>query len=80
MVRRYRCTGSTIDLYSAKLTERAWTESFSFRPTFENVAHWLCEMLVNEVPQLLYVELDNETIGVTTRYDNALPGLGIRSN
>lgn len=71
----------TIDIHASRLAERVWTEMFSFRPTFENVAKWLSEALIDEVPQLAYVELDNETIGVATRYDNVrspdteVPGL-----
>ncbi|WP_231914212.1 hypothetical protein [Rhodococcus sp. LB1] len=51
-----------------KLTGGVWAETFAFRPTFENVARWAYGELCSSVPQPSYVELDNETIGVTTRY------------
>lgn len=50
------------------LAGNTWTELFEFRPTFEAVAKWLYEDLKAKVPQLNYIELENETINVKTRY------------
>nr|WP_271212789.1 6-carboxytetrahydropterin synthase [Rhodococcus wratislaviensis] len=58
----------TVDRCVEHLTRGVWTDIFAFRPTFENVAKWAYEELATNIPQLAYVELDNETIGVTTRY------------
>ncbi|HSX00890.1 MAG TPA: HD domain-containing protein, partial [Candidatus Saccharimonas sp.] len=55
------------------LASAAWTELFDFRPTFELVAKWTYDRLASDLPQLQYVELENRTIGVTTRYDGPEP-------
>jgi 6-pyruvoyltetrahydropterin/6-carboxytetrahydropterin synthase len=53
---------------SQYLASDTWTVLFEFRPTFEAVAKWACERLRAEIPQLVYVELENKTLHVTTRY------------
>lgn len=53
---------------AAHLSRAAWTELFEFRPTFELVAQWAHEKLRPEIPQLAYVELENLTLSVKTRY------------
>lgn len=50
------------------LTSDKWTTLFEFRPTFEAVSRWVYENLKPKIPQLSYVELDNEGISVKTRY------------
>lgn len=59
-----------LDDYADQLSRTAWTEIFDRRPTFEYVTHWLYQQLSQHIPQLSYVSLDNETIGVTTAYGN----------
>ena len=58
----------SVDRCVERLAGGAWPEIFDFRPSFENVAKWAFTDLAPSIPQLDYVELDNETIGVTTRY------------
>ncbi len=53
------------------LGRRPWTELFTFRPTFELVAQHLYHELTERIAQLAYVELRDETFGVTTRYSPA---------
>jgi hypothetical protein len=43
-------------------------ELFDFRPTFELAARHLYQQLSRRIPQLSYIELRDETFGVTTRY------------
>jgi 6-pyruvoyltetrahydropterin/6-carboxytetrahydropterin synthase len=50
------------------LAQRAWTELFDFRPTFELVARHAFHRLSDSVTQLAYVELRDQTFGVSTRY------------
>ena len=50
------------------LASQPWTQLFDFRPTFELVAKWAYEKLSNDITQLRYVELENATISVNTRY------------
>jgi hypothetical protein len=50
------------------LAAGVWTRIFSFRPTFELVAREIFDRIKDEIPQLAYVELRDETFGVTTRY------------
>jgi hypothetical protein len=50
------------------LSSDTWTNLFDFRPTFERVAEVSYQRLAPEIPQLVYIELDNETLGVKTRY------------
>lgn len=59
-----------LDDYANQLSRTAWTETFDHRPTFEYVTCWLYQQLSQHIPQLSYVSLDNETIGVTTAYSN----------
>ncbi|MFD6514464.1 6-carboxytetrahydropterin synthase [Rhodococcus sp. NPDC060176] len=57
-----------IDRCTEQLASGVWPEIFDFRPSFENVTKWAFGELAPSIPQLAYVELDNETIGVATRY------------
>lgn len=50
------------------LASDTWTNLFDFRPTFELVARWAYGELKLKIGQLSYVELDNVTLGVNTRY------------
>lgn len=50
------------------LASDTWTGLFNFRPTFELVAKWAYEELSKTIPQLQYIELENKTITVKTRY------------
>ena len=50
------------------LSEHSWTQLFPFRPTFELVARHLFHQLAGRIPQLAFMELRDETFGVTTRY------------
>jgi 6-pyruvoyltetrahydropterin/6-carboxytetrahydropterin synthase len=54
--------------WTAYLSSGTWTSLFDFRPTFERVAELSYEKLRTKIPRLSYVELDNETLGVKTRY------------
>jgi hypothetical protein len=54
-----------------ELGRRPWTELFDFRPTFEMVARRLYRELTEQIAQLAYVELRDETFGTTTRYSPA---------
>jgi hypothetical protein len=51
-----------------ELGRRVWTELFDFRPTFELVARDVYRRLSERLGQLAFVELRDETFGVTTRY------------
>ncbi|MFD6159397.1 6-carboxytetrahydropterin synthase [Nocardia sp. NPDC060256] len=62
---------NVIDGLVAELTADIWTETFSFRPTFELVSRWAYEQLTTSVPQLSYVELTNLSLGVATRYSRS---------
>lgn len=53
------------------LSGHVWTEQFEFRPTFELVARHLYGQLASRIPQLAFVELRDESFGVTTRYSLA---------
>ncbi|MEU7138803.1 6-carboxytetrahydropterin synthase [Nocardia sp. NPDC046473] len=57
-----------IDGLVAELTADTWTETFSFRPTFESVSRWTYEQLATSIPQLSHVELTNLSLSVATRY------------
>ncbi|MFI6998399.1 6-carboxytetrahydropterin synthase [Nocardia sp. NPDC050175] len=59
---------SVVDGVVAELTADTWTETFSFRPTFELVSRWAYEQLTTSIPQLSHVELTNLSLGVATRY------------
>ena len=50
------------------LASDKWTVLFEFRPTFELVAKWSFDNLAEKIPQLVYIELNNATIDVSTRY------------
>jgi 6-pyruvoyltetrahydropterin/6-carboxytetrahydropterin synthase len=50
------------------LSSNTWTQLFEFRPTFELVARWVYNNIIKSYPQLAYVELENTTIAVRTRY------------
>jgi len=58
----------SVDRCAERLAGGAWPEIFDFRLSFENVTKWAFTELAPSIPQLDYVELDNETIGVATRY------------
>jgi 6-pyruvoyl tetrahydropterin synthase len=53
------------------LSSDVWTELFEFRPTFELVARWVFHNLKERIEGLNYVEFENKTIGVRTRYSVA---------
>jgi hypothetical protein len=52
----------------ADLEGPAWTAVFAFRPTFELVARELYARLSARLPQLAFVEIQDLTYGVNTRY------------
>lgn len=52
----------------AALEERPWVELFPFRPTFEVVARHLYGELAGTVPQVAFVQLRDEKLGMNTRY------------
>ncbi len=54
-----------------QLASDTWTRLFDFRPTFELVARWVFEELRTEIRQLAYIELENSTLGVKTRYQGS---------
>jgi 6-pyruvoyltetrahydropterin/6-carboxytetrahydropterin synthase len=66
-------TAEVIEECCDGLGQGAWTELFEFRPTFELVARHLYRQLASRIPQLAFVELRDETFGVTTRYSLAAP-------
>ncbi|MFI7166627.1 MULTISPECIES: hypothetical protein [Rhodococcus] len=68
MVCRHGRSHESVDWCAERLASGVWPEIFDFRPSFENVAKWAFTELASTIPQLTYVELDNETIGVATRY------------
>ncbi|MFJ4654781.1 hypothetical protein ACIP5Y_26205 [Nocardia sp. NPDC088792] len=57
-----------LDTYAARLSGNQWTDLFDPHPTFEFVTRWLYQELVQHIPQLNHVSLDNETLGVCTTY------------
>jgi hypothetical protein len=57
-----------INKYCDYLSSDKWTNLFPHRPTFELVSKLAYEKLQSSIPQLKYVELTNNTIGVTTKY------------
>jgi 6-pyruvoyl-tetrahydropterin synthase len=57
-----------VDRACADLSARVWTELFDFRPTFELVARHLFTRLAEDIPQLAFVQLADETFGSRTRY------------
>ena len=57
-----------VDECCARLSHDKWTNMFEFRPTVELVSRYIFQQLSNEIDQLSYVELENQTIGVRTRY------------
>jgi len=61
-----------IDSCCAHLSSDTWTGLFDFRPTFELVARHVFSRLVGGLAQLSYVELDNRTVGVKTRYGSTM--------
>ncbi len=60
--------GDLLDRCCAELSSAPWTSLFPFRPTFELVARELHARLSAQIPQLTYVELQDESFGTTTRY------------
>ncbi len=59
---------SALDAVSVQLSGTKWTELFDFRPTFELVSRWIYQQLETTIPQLSYVELQNETLDITVKY------------
>lgn len=59
-----------LNAWAEHLASDKWTNLFDFRPTYEQVAKASYETLQPKIPQLAYVELDNKTLGVKTRYSN----------
>lgn len=59
----------TVTAWVEYLSSDKWTNLFEFRPTFEKVAEISYQKLSGEIPQLFYIELDNRTINVKTRYE-----------
>jgi len=57
-----------LDETAGELSARPWTELFDFRPTFELVTRHLYGHLSARIPQLSFVELRDDTFGVTTRW------------
>lgn len=53
------------------LASATWTKLFDFRPTFELVARWVYRRLQPKVGGLAYIELENITLGVKTRYSGS---------
>lgn len=60
--------GDLLDKQCAELSSATWTSLFPFRPTFELVARELYTRLCPQIPQLAFVELQDESFGATTRY------------
>jgi hypothetical protein len=58
----------------AGLDERPWTAVFDFRPTFELVSRHLYRRLVPRLPGLTYLEIEDQTFGVRTRYQGDRDG------
>jgi hypothetical protein len=52
----------------ADLATHTWTDLFDFRPTFELAARHLFQRLAPAMPQLVFVELHDESFGSRTRY------------
>jgi hypothetical protein len=61
-------TGAVLDDCCAELAGTVWTSLFPFRPTFELVARELYQRLSARIPQLTFVELEDEAFGSSTRY------------
>lgn len=57
-----------INAITGHLSSAKWTDLFDFRPTFELVARWVYQELEPKVPQLISIELENQTIGTMTKY------------
>ncbi|MBO3736725.1 NUDIX hydrolase [Actinoplanes flavus] len=61
-------TAEILDRCCAELSRQPWTQVFAFRSTFELVARHLYRQLAEQIPQLAFLELRDDTFGVTTRY------------
>lgn len=63
-------TDSLDDILDATVAELShkWTERFDFRPTFELVTRWAYQHLATQIQQLSFVEIHNQTLGITVRY------------
>lgn len=63
---------------AARLESAPWTQIFSFRPSMELVCRDLFHRMQTRVGRLAYVELDDNQLGVSTRYfpppQTAVPG------
>jgi hypothetical protein len=64
-------TAEQIDRACADLAAHRWTDLFDFRPTFELVSRHLFHRLAQQMPQLAFVELHDESFGSRTRYSGA---------
>jgi hypothetical protein len=66
----YDTDAATAELHRlcAGLNGPVWTEVFDFRPTFELVARELYRRLGPRLPQLAFIEIEDRTLGVRTRY------------
>jgi hypothetical protein len=62
-----------LDDQCERLAAQPWTDEFPFRPTFELVARDLFGRLSERIPQLVSVELHDETFGTRTRYRQDRP-------
>lgn len=65
-----------LDECAGRLSATVWTELFEPRPTFERVTQILYRELVQQIPQLAYVTLVNDTAGVSTTYEGEAASAG----
>lgn len=59
-----------LDKMTTYLASKQWTKLFDFRPTFELVSRWIYHELEKNMPQMIYVSIDNLTLGVKTRFQS----------
>lgn len=71
-------TAEILDRFCAELSQQPWTRLFAFRPTFELVARHLYRQLAEQISQLVFLELRDDTFGVTTRYTPTIVPAGVR--
>jgi 8-oxo-dGTP diphosphatase len=71
-------TAEILDRCCAELSRQPWTRLFAFPPTFELVARHLYRQLAQQIPQLAFLELRDDTFGVTTRYTPSVTPAGVR--
>ena len=58
-----------LEQITAYLSSKSWTELFEYRPTFERIASWAFNELNQKVPQLSYITICNQTLGVNLTYN-----------